>query len=68
MSLKAFHIVFIVISTLFTLGLGAWGVFEFRNSQNISFLAYTVGAVVTIVALLFYLQAFLHKIRNIQAS
>lgn len=34
MSLKAFHLFFIVVSILFTLAFGAWGIVDYRDSHS----------------------------------
>jgi hypothetical protein len=66
MSLKAFHIVFIVASTLLA---GGFSVFSFRqylSPEGVrSDLWYGVGSALAVVALLVYGKYFLRKLKHI---
>ena len=66
MSLKAFHIVFITVSVLFTFGFGAWGLWGYFSGQGGSLeLGLGIGSLVSGVALLIYGKYFLKKFRNV---
>lgn len=65
MSLKAFHIVFVVISTMLTLSFGAWSIREFRAAGDMAFLVSGVFSFVLTVALLIYGRWFLRKLQGI---
>ena len=65
MSLKAFHVFFIVVSTLCSLMLGAWGVAEHSRSGNGSALLLGVGGFVAAAVLVVYGLWFLRKLRGV---
>jgi hypothetical protein len=67
MSLKAFHIFFISLSILLSLGLGGWGVSTYAAQGSAG--ALTLGIVfgLTGFALLVYGRSFLRKMREIEA-
>ena len=61
MSLKTFHIVFIVISSLMSFGVGAWGMLQDNHGD------YTVMVVISVVmgiALIIYGIKFLRKLSH----
>lgn len=64
-SLKAFHVVFVVVSTLLCLGFGAWAVREYRVGGDAMFLAGGVFSFVLAAALLVYGGWFLRKLRGV---
>jgi hypothetical protein len=64
MSLKAFHIFFIVVSILFAFGFGVWGLQAHAAGRDgaiysLALLSLAVGA-----GLVVYLVAFIRKLRN----
>ncbi len=65
MSLKAFHIVFITLSTLLTLGFGFWGVEDWRRSGNSWHLGLGIGSFGAAVVLVVYGRWFLRKLRRV---
>jgi len=65
MSLKAFHIVFIVVCGLLCLGLGAWSFGEYRQTQSAEFVWGMIVSVAALVALCIYGKWFLHKLRGV---
>ena len=65
MSLKAFHIVFIVISTLFVLGFGAWALLQYREEGGLVNLLYSIGAGLSGAGLIIYGRYFLKKLKDI---
>lgn len=65
MSLKAFHIVFILVSAMLCIGLGAWSISRFRQTQSNEFIWGVVCSFVGLVCLLIYGKWFLHKLRGV---
>jgi hypothetical protein len=66
MSLKAFHIVFISISTLFSFGMGVWWINQFLSGEGgRSDVVLGSLAMVGGIALLVYGKYFLKKLKNI---
>jgi hypothetical protein len=65
MSLKAFHIVFVLISVLLSLGLAGWGLHRFLTLGGTGHLLYGIGGIVAAVGLVIYGRYFLKKLKNI---
>ena len=66
MSLKAFHVIFITISSLMLFGFGAWMLREYRGPEGMgSDLAWAVSGIVSGVSLLIYEGFFLKKLKNV---
>ena len=65
MSLKAFHIVFIVVSVLCALFYGTWGIFMFLAEGSGIGLASGIAALFVAIGLIVYGNAFLKKFRDI---
>lgn len=65
MSLKAFHIVFIIVSTLLAFGLAAWACVSYSHTSRLADLGLGIGSLLAGVALLFYGKYFLKKLKNI---
>jgi hypothetical protein len=66
MSLKAFHLVFIVASILLAVGFAAWSVLNYYSpAGSASDLAIGVGSGVAAVALVCYERFFLKKFKNV---
>lgn len=65
MSLKAFHIVFILVSATLCIGLGVWSIVRFRATQSSEFIWGVVCSFVGLVCLLIYGKWFLHKLRGV---
>lgn len=65
MSLKAFHLVFLVVSGLLCLGLGAWSYTEYRRTQSTEFVWGMIVSLAALVALLVYGRWFLRKLRGV---
>lgn len=68
MSLKAFHIFFITISTLLALGLGAWSLQEYRRVGGGPNLILSIGSLLFAVLLIGYGSWFVRKIRGLDES
>ncbi len=64
MSLKAFHIFFIAVSTLLCVGFGIWATRDFNQSGNGLHLALGVGAFLMSGLLVWYGSWFLRKLKN----
>ena len=66
MSLKAFHIVFIVASILLAFGFAAWSFLSyFRGGGPIAHLWFGIGSLVSGVILVCYSKYFLRKLKDI---
>jgi len=65
MSLKAFHLVFITLSTLFLIGFGVWAGAHYWSDGGWVNLAYCIGAALSGVGLVIYGKYFLRKLKNI---
>lgn len=66
MSLKTFHIVFILLSVLLALGGGVWAVQDFlRNSKNFFNFGLGIVSLAGSAVLGYYLSWFLRKLRNL---
>jgi hypothetical protein len=66
MSLKAFHIVFIVASTLLAIGFGVSSLRQYLSPEGArADLLYGVGSALAAIALLVYGRYFLKKLRDI---
>lgn len=64
MSLKAFHVVFIIISTAFTIWFGIWGVRSYLHGGGSSHLAMAIGSLIASGLLVWYFRWFLKKLKN----
>ena len=65
MSLKAFHILFIVASTLLAFGFGAWALNSYSDGRQVQDLVMGVISSVAGVGLICYGVYFLKKSKNI---
>jgi hypothetical protein len=65
MSLKAFHLVFITISTLLAFGIGAWLLRDYFSPEGrVTDLAFGLASVAAGVALIVYERYFLKKTKG----
>lgn len=64
MSLKAFHIFFIAVSTLLALGFGVWAVDDFSRSASPVHLTLGVGSFIASGGLVWYGVWFLRKMKH----
>ena len=65
MSLKAFHIVFIIVSVLLSFGFGVWGIYTHLSFGNITFLIMGIVSFVIGIALIIYGINFMKKLKHI---
>ena len=65
MSLKAFHIFFIVASTLLALGFGGWAIAAYRAGGDPTNLGMGVGSLVLGAVLIVYSRWFLQKLKGV---
>lgn len=66
MSLKGFHIVFISVSTLLALGVGAWCLWVNSIAGAPVYLAGSIGAFTTAVGLIVYGVYFYRKMKRLR--
>jgi hypothetical protein len=64
-SLKAFHIFFIVVSALMAFGVAAWALLSYTASGSFGYLAAAIGSVIAGAGLIFYGVKFLKKLKNV---
>ncbi len=65
MSLKAFHLVFIVISILFSLVFGIWAVINYGSSEKVAELVLGIISLLGSVGMSVYLYFFLKKFKHV---
>ena len=65
MSLRAFHLLFIVMSVILTAFFAAWAFGEYRTGQNLSYAVTAVASLASGIGLSVYLVAFMKKTRRL---
>ncbi len=65
MSLKAFHIFFIALSTLLALGFGVWEVLAYAETGGITHLLIGIASFLAAIGLVIYGVRFLKKLKHI---
>jgi hypothetical protein len=65
MSLKAFHVVFVICSTLCALGFGVWSVADWQRTGSASTLALGIAGFAAAAALIWYGFWFLRKLKGV---
>ena len=65
MSLKAFHIFFMGVSILLSLGMGAWGWYRYAQDGQAGYLAMAVVSLAAVGVLVVYARWFLRKLKNV---
>jgi len=66
MSLKAFHIFFISLASLMSLGCGVWALNTYFSPEPRSWqLWFGIGALLTSASLMIYGRSFLKKMKNV---
>ena len=65
MSLKAFHVFFVIVSTLCALGFGAWAIGDYLRTGSLGVLWLGVLSFAAAGALVWYGLWFLRKLKNV---
>ena len=65
MSLKAFHIVFITVSTVLAAGFGLWSLQNYFAGEDGLNLIFGIGSLLAGVALVIYGKYFLKKLKKV---
>ena len=65
MSLKAFHIIFVTVSTILAAGFGLWALREFSATRDVAALLWGAGSLVGAVVLVVYGRWFLRKLSGV---
>ncbi len=65
MSLKAFHIAFISLSSLMCFGSGAWGLAQYVQSNSAGHLMFAITGLLGGIGLIIYGIRFLRKLKGI---
>jgi hypothetical protein len=65
MSLKAFHVFFVIVSVLCALGFGAWAIADYTRTGQGSVLVLGILGFAAALALIWYGLWFLRKLKNV---
>ena len=65
MSLRAFHLLFIVLSVILTAFFAAWAFGEYRARQDLTYAVTAVASLAAGIGLIAYLAAFLKKTKRL---
>lgn len=65
MSLKAFHILFVLISTIGSIGFGCWAIQDYMRSEEFASALIGGTSIVSGVALMVYGVWFLKKLKGV---
>lgn len=65
MSLKAFHLVFVTVTTMLSFVVAGWAGMQFYDTRRIGFLAAAAGALACGAAMVYYGKVFLRKFKDI---
>ncbi len=65
MSLKSFHILFIIISSLFMVYFAYWAISSWINYRDLSYLFYGVLSIVAFFLLILYSNKFKNKYKEL---
>lgn len=65
MSLKAFHIAFITLSSLMCFGCGAWGLSQYVQTSDSGHLLFAIAGLLGGIGLIIYGIRFLRKLKGI---
>ena len=63
MSLRTFHVIFIVCSIILTIGFGCWAIMNFQQQQGSAYLWTGVSSFAVALGLIFYEYSFLKKVK-----
>jgi len=64
MSLKAFHVLFLIAAVLLTIGFGVYSILQFKNGSPMSYLFMGVGSSILGVGLIVYSSFILKKLKR----
>ena len=65
MSLRTFHICFVVISSLLMVYIGVWAYLMWDYYANQAYLSYVLMSAISLLVLLFYGKSFITKYKNL---
>ena len=65
MSLKTFHIVFVVFSTILAIGFGWWAIRDYQRTGEAASMVFGVLSLCGAVSLLVYGRWFLRKLKHV---
>ena len=68
MSLKSFHIIFLIISSLFSIFFGFWSYTEWSLTQDTMYLIFSVCSIVFCLGLFYYSKWFIKEISNLNVN
>jgi len=63
MSLRTFHVIFIVCSIMLTIGFGCWAIMSFRQQQSPAHLWTGIGSFIMATGLIVYEYSFLKRVK-----
>jgi len=64
MSLKAFHVVFVMVSIVLGVGFAGWALTEYRRTGDREFIWWACGSLVGALGLIVYGRWFLNKLKG----
>lgn len=65
MSLKAFHVFFVIVSVIFTVSFGVWGIMSYLQTADVSHLVMGLLSLAGTAVLVWYFKWFLKKLKNV---
>jgi hypothetical protein len=65
MSLKAFHLVFVTVTTMLSFVVAGWAGMQFMDTGRMGYIAAAVGALACGAAMVYYGKVFLKKFKDI---
>ncbi len=65
MSLRMFHIIFVLISSLLMIYIGTWAYMMWDYYADLAYLSYLIFSIISLILLLLYGQKFIKKYKNI---
>jgi hypothetical protein len=65
MSLKAFHVLFISLSIVMSVGVGVWGIQSYVSDSNAVNFLIGIFFILFGIALLYYERKFIHKFKHV---
>jgi hypothetical protein len=65
MSLKAFHIAFIIVSTVLAIGFGIWELKGYATSDDVLQLTAGIGSLLAAAGLVVYGVRFMRKLKHV---